>query len=125
MKAAFGGGINRAELRVILPGATIFTLQQEVTVTEGTQQEVVVYIGRPWGKGYPQNTRLIGDFYLRDKLYARFSAARLPDGTLLPFCGYLAQWNDPGEGVSFSPSSKPGAMKVLPSQLVGYMTLGY
>jgi len=124
MKAAFGGGLNRAELSVI-PGATFFTLQEDLIVKEGPQQEVVIIKGRPWGKGYPNNTRLIGDFYIRDKLYARFSAARLPDGTLLPFCGYLAQYNDPGEGVSFLPGSKPGAMKVEPLQLVGYMTLEY
>jgi serine/threonine protein kinase len=123
MKAALGT-LRRAELQVLLPGATVFNTQQDLIVTEGRQEAVIFLTSLP-GEGYPAQTRLIGDFYVRDKLYARFFAARLPNGALLPFCGYLAQYNDLGEGVSFLPSSKPGAMKVYAIQLVGYMTLDY
>jgi len=125
MREAFGGAhpdFFPAELQVFLPGATLTTADEEVTVTEG-RHEVLMYGGRPWGTGYPSRTRLVGDFFIRDRLYARFVEARLPDGRRVPFCGYLKQAQDPREGVPFAPGSKPGALKVQVFQLVEYATV--
>ncbi len=70
----------------------------------------------------PEGTKIIGEFFIRDRLYGRFTEVELPDGTRLPFCGYLASWIGHEEGVPFLPGSKPGAMKVFPLAFVRNQT---
>jgi serine/threonine protein kinase len=87
--------------------------EHTVTVTEG-RHEVRYYLHRgPPGKGVPKKSVLVGDFFIRDKLYARFNEVRLPNGQRLPFCAELINPDPPFDvGVPFAPGSKPGAWTV-------------
>jgi hypothetical protein len=64
---------------------------------------------------------LVGDFFIRDKLYARFVEARLPDGRRVPFCGELYGSESEDVGADFLPGSQPGAPRVGALQKVRAM----
>ena len=111
---------NRYGVRVLLEGALPDRrFPNEVPVTEG-QHEVLIFEATNPGDGYPDGTRLVGEFFLRDMLYAHFTEAVLPDGRRLPFCGFLDSSNSAGPGVPFEPGSKSGPRKVDPLQVVYY-----
>jgi hypothetical protein len=82
-----------------------------VVVTEG-RHEVLVRL-KKWGNKVPKGSAVVGDFYLRDRLYGRFVELRLPDGRRFPFCGYLVAPKDGANtGAPFLPGSTPGSQKV-------------
>lgn len=97
---------------VWMPGASKDSSYDDaVTVTEG-RHEVIVRL-RKWGNKIPKGSTVIGDFYLRDRLYGRFVELRLPSGQRYPFCAYLVGALDLGKtGAPFLPGSTPGAQKV-------------
>jgi len=84
-----------------------------IPVTEGRHEVRFMVHRGPAGKGLPKKSVLVGDFFIRDKLYARFNEVRLPNGQRLPFCAELVNPAPPFDvGVPFAPGSKPGAWTV-------------
>jgi serine/threonine-protein kinase len=84
-----------------------------VPVTEGRHELRLVTNLGPRDVRLPKKSVLVGDFFIRDKLYARFNEVRLPDGRRLLFCGELLDPLAPhAVGVPFAPDSKPGAWRV-------------
>jgi hypothetical protein len=118
MEQVLQNATSRHGVRVLLEGALPdrrFPL--EVPITEG-RHEVLIFESTIPGDGYPDGTRLVGEFFLRDKLYAHFTEAVLPDGRRLPFCGSLDSTSDAGDGVPFAPGPKSGPRKVDPVEVV-------
>ncbi|MDY7231281.1 serine/threonine protein kinase [Hyalangium rubrum] len=85
-------------------------------VREG-RHEVTTFEQLRWKK-MPVGTAIIGDFFIGDRLYARFTEVRFPDGRRFPFCGHLVGRDDGETGQPFLKGSKDGAMKVLPVSYV-------
>ena len=109
---------NLAKDEVYLPGhlkGDDFGGGDFVTVSEGPNY--VVTHGDTWKK-VPPGTKLIGEFYYRERLYGRFTEMELPNHERRPFCGMLFDWNDRLPGMQILPGSKPGAVKVFPAALV-------
>lgn len=87
--------------------------QDTVPITEGRHEVRYILHRGPPKKGLPKKSVLVGDFFIRDKLYARFNEVRLPDGRRLPFCAELVNPDPPFDvGVPFAPGSKPGTWTV-------------
>lgn len=82
-----------------------------MAVAEGPR-EVYVWGARKPGRSYPSDTRFVGQGFIRDRFYVRFTEAVLPDGRRLPFCGLLVEEDSANDGLPFTPDSRPGAMKV-------------
>ncbi len=100
---------------VYMPGNTKgddFKKSDYVVISEGPGY-VVVRGGGLWAK-VPPGTKLLGEFYYRDKLYGRFYEMELPNKQRYPYCGQL--WDAWGfrEGMEVLPGSKPGAIRVHP-----------
>jgi serine/threonine-protein kinase len=84
-----------------------------VSITEG-RYEVRLYehVGKR-NLGIPKKAALVGDFFIRDRLYARFFEVRMPDGRRLPFCAELRNPDSPFDrGVPYQPDTQPGAVRV-------------
>lgn len=97
-----------------------------VPITEGRHEVRLVTHRGPAGVGLPKKSVLVGDFFIRDKLYARFNEVRLPDGRRLPFCAELLEPDPPWDvGIPFAPDSKPGAWKVEALVAVGSSEVDY
>lgn len=109
----------RTGVLVLMPGLNLDmdSFPPSVLVTEGRHELV---LGQGAIDGYPDDTLFVGEFMLRDMLYAHFTEAVLPDGRRLPFCGFLDTERVPGHGVPFSPDSKPGAWRVEPFQMIWF-----
>ncbi|HYI02548.1 serine/threonine protein kinase [Hyalangium sp.] len=117
MAKEFGIGTREFERMVtpfVMPGAGAKPRYEDsVPITEG-RHAVRMYFGSsgPRGKGLPKKSVLVGDFIIRDKLYARFVEAELPDGRRFPFCGELLDPDTREVGAAFRPGSKQGEMMV-------------
>jgi hypothetical protein len=115
-------GINTARYEAMLdefamPGYDVPLVKMRdgdtVPITEGRHEVRYVNHRGPAGVGLPKKSVLVGDFFIRDKLYARFNEVRLPNGRRLPFCAELYNPDPPFDvGVPFAPGSKPGAWMV-------------
>jgi hypothetical protein len=100
--------------------------QDSVPITEGRHEVRFVSHRGPPKKGLPKKSVLVGDFFIRDRIYARFNEVRLPDGRRLPFCAELINPSPPFDvGVPFAPDSKPGDWKVRALVYVGSSDLTY
>jgi serine/threonine protein kinase len=100
--------------------------QDTVPIMEGRHEVRFVSHRGPPKVGLPKKSVLVGDFFVRDRLYARFNEVRLPDGRRLPFCAELINPSPPFDaGVPFEPGSKPGAWKVQALVYVGSSDLTY
>ncbi|MFL5347499.1 MAG: serine/threonine protein kinase [Hyalangium sp.] len=100
-------------LSVLMPGAPPkhARYEDEVVATEGRHEVTVRLLKR--GDDVLYGSVVVGDFFLTDRLYARFVELRLPDGRRYPWCGYLVAPKDGKKlGAPFLPDSKPGAMKI-------------
>lgn len=106
----------RYAVGITLPGIGPDTspIPEEVPVLAGRQEALVA----EEGSGLPQGTRLVGEFLVRDRLYAQFSEAVLPDGRRVPFCGFLDDDSTPGPGVPFLPGLKSGQRRVSTWQIM-------
>jgi serine/threonine-protein kinase len=105
-----------------LPGYDVPAIprfEDTVPITAGRHE--VRWIGKRSrkGVGVPKKSVLVGDFFIGDKLYARFNEVRLPDGRRLPFCGELLDPRTEEVGIPFEPGSKPGAWRVRALVYVG------
>jgi hypothetical protein len=108
-----------------VPTPAKMKFEHSVPITEGRHEVRLVSLQGPKGVGLPKKSVLVGDFFIRDRLYARFNEARLPDGRRLPFCGELI---DPGSykrGVALIPDSKPGTWRVRALVGVGSSDVTY
>jgi eukaryotic-like serine/threonine-protein kinase len=121
MRKEFGIHYSTGYARMLdvfaMPGYDVPTVkmnyQDAVTVTEGRQEVRLISHRGPPKKGLPKKSVLVGDFFIRDRLYARFNEVVLPDGTRLPFCAELVDPMPPYNlGLPFEPGSKPGAWTV-------------
>jgi serine/threonine protein kinase len=81
--------------------------EDPIVMTEGRHEVVAYLLDRE--DGIQPGTVLVGDFFVRDRLYARFIEARLPNGRRVPFCGELHALIGGALGAPFLPGSKPGA----------------
>lgn len=109
---------NLAKDEVYLPGHTKgddWEGDEVVIVSEGPNY--VVTHGDQWKK-VPPGTKLIGEFFYRERLYGRFTEMELPNKERRPFCGMLFDHTDGLAGMEILPGSKPGAVKVFPVALV-------
>ncbi len=93
--------------------------EDPVVMTEGRHEVVAYLLDRV--DGIQPGTVLVGDFFVRDRLYARFIEARLPNGRRVPFCGELHALIGGELGAPFLPGSKPGAPLVSVVQKVRAM----
>ncbi len=113
-----GWGVDRMMDTFVMPGYDVPAIKMNsvdtVPITEGRHQVRHLITRAPPGKNtLPKKSVLVGDFFIRDRVYARFNEVRLPDGRRLPFCGQLINPSPPYDvGVPFAPDSKPGAWKV-------------
>jgi serine/threonine protein kinase len=109
---------NLAKDEVYLPGnlrGDDFEEGDFVTISEG--RNFVVTHGDEWRK-VPPGSKLIGEFYYRERLYGRFTELELPNKERRPFCGMLFDWHDGLAGMQILPGSKPGAIRVFPAAWV-------
>lgn len=100
-------------MAVWMPGASrSVSYDDEVTVTPG-RHEVIFRLMKGVTDSRLTGAVFVGDFFLTDRLYARFVEMRLKDGRRLPWCGFMIAPRDYDSlGAPFMPDSKPGAMKV-------------
>jgi eukaryotic-like serine/threonine-protein kinase len=113
-----------------MPGYDLPTVkmsyEDSVPITEGRYEVRHISNRGPPKVGLPKKSVLVGDFFIRDRLYARFNEVRLPDGRRLPFCAELINPEPPFDvGVPFKPDSKPGAWKVPALVYVGSSDVTY
>jgi hypothetical protein len=99
--------------------------EEPVPITEGRHEVRLVANQSRKGVGLPKKSVLVGDFFIRDRLYARFNEVRLPDGRRLPFCAELLDPVTYQEGVALVPGSKPGTWKARALVFVGSSDVSY
>ncbi|WP_224240581.1 serine/threonine protein kinase [Hyalangium gracile] len=93
-----------------MPGATKDMEWEDSVVAPEGRHEITLLVGQR--EPIPKGLVLVGDFFIRDRVYARFVEARLPNGERVPFCGQLEDLIGNDLGAPFLPGSEPGAPKV-------------